>query len=133
MKSFEWNESFSVGNELMDTHHRVFFDIVREFSDWSNENSDTVNQRIKFLVEYCVMHLGAEERLMEKAGYPLLENHKAIHSAFSQKVLAVQNSFEKYPASFSANDILKLMQDWFVNHIMETDMGYKPYVHKFAA
>lgn len=112
----------------MDTHHRVFFDIVREFGDWSDMKPDAIHERISFLVDYCVMHLGAEERLMEQAGYPFLDEHKAIHSEFSQKVLAIRDSYNKYPSCFSANDVFELMQNWFVNHIMGTDMGYKPYV-----
>ena len=94
MKAFVWTEAFSVGNVLMDTHHRVFFEMVREFSDWSNMDSGAIQERIKFLVDYCFMHLGAEERLMEQAGYPLLESHKAIHCEFIQRVLAIREAYE---------------------------------------
>ena len=83
MKFVEWNDSYSVGNVLMDAHHQVFFGMVKEFSESPvMDDPDAMMKRIAFLVEYTAMHLGAEEKLMQQAGYPEFEQHKEIH-AFS--------------------------------------------------
>ncbi|MFZ2300706.1 MAG: bacteriohemerythrin [Gallionella sp.] len=131
MELVEWNESFSVGNVLMDAHHRIFFEMIKEFSKHAGKNDrDAIKQRIEFLLEYAAMHLGAEEKLMRQANYPELDEHKAIHDAFVRKLLSTKESFDKDPTSVTADGILRIMQDWLVNHIVGSDKRYMPYVQK---
>lgn len=129
MESVEWNDSFSVGNVLMDTHHQIFFGMIKEFSKFPDKNNhEAINRRIEFLLEYAAMHLGAEERLMRQANYPELDEHKATHDAFVRELLSMKESFDKDPGSVTADFILRLMQDWLVNHIAGSDKRYMPYV-----
>lgn len=131
MKLVEWNESFSVGNVLMDAHHRVFFEMIKEFSELPDKNNrDAIKKRIEFLLEYAAMHLGAEEKLMLQANYPGFDCHKAVHDAFVQKLLSIKASFDKDPTSIAADNIMKIMQDWLVEHIVGSDKRYMPYVQK---
>ena len=131
MELIEWSEKFSVGHMLMDTHHKVFFEMVKEFSELPNKgNHEAIKERITFLAEYAAMHLEAEEKLMLHAGYPEYGKHKAVHDAFTREVLSIQESFDKNQATITSDDILKLIQDWLVNHIMGDDMLYRPYVQK---
>ena len=131
MELVGWNDNFSVGNALMDAHHRVFFEMIKEFSEYEDKNDqDAVKQRIEFLLEYAAMHLGAEEKLMHKANYPGLQDHKAEHDAFTDELLSVKESFDKDPNSVSCDNMLKIMQDWLAKHIMGSDKRYMPYVQK---
>ena len=131
MELVEWNDSFSVGNALMDAHHRVFFETIKEFSKHPDKNDrDAIGQRIEFLLEYAAMHLGAEEKLMRRANYPELDEHRATHDAFVRQLLSVKESFDKDPNAVTADNILKIMQDWLVNHITGSDKRYMPYVQK---
>lgn len=131
MELIEWNDSFSVGNVLMDAHHLVFFGMIKEFSKLADKNDQSaIKMRIDFLLEYTAMHLRAEERLMREAGYPGLDEHKAVHDLFVREVLSVKDAFDRDPALVSAESVLGLMQDWLVNHIVGSDQRYKPYVQK---
>jgi hemerythrin len=131
MELLEWNDSYSVGNVLMDAHHRVFFEMLKEFQRLKDKNDrDAIQQRIEFLIEYAAMHFGAEERLMLKANFPDIKAHKAIHEAFAKQAQSIKESFEKSPASISGDEVLKLMQDWLKSHIMGSDKQYLPYVQK---
>ena len=134
MELVEWNDSFSVGNALMDAHHQVFFQMIKEFREVPNKGDrDVMKKYVDFLVEYTAMHLGSEEALMHQAGYPELDRHKAVHDAFTRKVLSVAESFDHEQASISADDILKIIEDWLVGHILDEDKRYMPYVEKLAA
>lgn len=134
MELVEWNDSFSVGNTLMDAHHRVFFEMIKEFSGLADTNDhDAIKERIDFLVEYAAMHLGAEEKLMRKANYPGFDGHKAEHDAFTRELLSIKESFDKDSTSITGDSILKIMQDWLVNHIAGSDKRYMPYVQKLQA
>jgi hemerythrin-like metal-binding protein len=131
MEFIEWNDSFGVGNMLMDTHHRIFFDMVKEFADMADTSDfDAIKRRIDFLAEYTIMHLCAEEGLMEKAGYPDLESHRTLHEAFALKVLTMRDSYTRNPDSVPADKILSVMQDWFMHHILDSDKHYAPFVEK---
>ena len=131
MKLVEWNDSFSVGNVLMDAHHRIFFETIKEFSKFADKNNhDAIKNRIEFLIEYAAMHLGAEEKLMRQANYPEFDGHKAVHDAFVQELLSIKDSFDKDPTAITGDSILKIMQDWLVTHIMDSDKRYMPYVQK---
>ncbi len=131
MELIEWNDSFSVGNVLMDAHHRIFFQMIKEFSELPDKsNCEAIRKRIEFLLEYAAMHLGAEEKLMLMANYPELDGHKAVHDAFVRELLSVKESFDKDPTSITADNILQIMQDWLVTHIMDSDKRYMPYVRK---
>ena len=131
MESVEWNDSFSVGDVLMDAHHRIFFGMIKEFSELADKNNpDAIKRRIEFLLEYAAMHLGAEEKLMLQANYPELEEHKAVHDAFVRQLLSVKKSFDEDPTSVTAENILNIMQDWLVSHIVGSDKRYMPYVQK---
>jgi len=131
MELVEWNDSFSVGNVLMDAHHRIFFQMIQEFSELPDKNHhEAIKKRIEFLIEYAAMHLGAEEKLMLQANYPELAGHKAVHDAFVQELLSIKKSFDKDPNSITADKILKIMQDWLVTHIADSDKRYMPYIQK---
>ena len=131
MALVEWNDSYSVGNALMDTHHQIFFRMLNKFSGLADKNDhDATRECISFLNEYIAMHLGAEEKLMLKANYPGYRDHKEIHDAFTHQLLYIEEAFDKDPASVTAYSIYKLMQDWLANHIMQSDKRYMPYVQK---
>lgn len=131
MEFIEWNESYSVGNGLMDAHHRVFFEMIKEFRELANKDDlDVIKERIDFLVEYAAMHMVAEERLMQLSNYHELDAHKAEHAAFTQEMLSISESFNKDPSSVSADKIMAIMENWLVNHIMGTDKRYVPYIQK---
>ena len=131
MQLVEWNDSYSVGNALMDAHHRVFFDVVREFSALPDtDDGDAMMKRIVFLAEYAAMHLGAEEKLMRQAGYPDFDQHKAMHDAFTRQVEAAKESFFRDASSVTPEQILEMMQRWFVDHVLGEDKRYTPFLGK---
>ncbi len=105
--------------------------MIGEFSGLADKSHhDAIKKRIEFLLEYAAMHLGAEEKLMREAHYPELDEHKATHDAFVRELLSIKASFDENPDSVTAEKILKIMQDWLVNHIVGSDKRYMPYVQK---
>lgn len=129
MEFVEWSDSYSVGNALMDAHHQVFFRMIREFSEpIDDDDPDGMMKRVAFLAEYTMMHLDAEEDLMEQAGYPALERHAAVHAAFRQQVESVKDAFFRDQASVAPEHILNMMQGWFVDHILNEDKHYAPHL-----
>jgi hemerythrin-like metal-binding protein len=65
---------------------------------------------------------------MERVAYPDFEAHQATHVAFRDKMLDLQRRYRLDPGAVKADELLCLIQDWFANHILGTDMEFKPYV-----
>lgn len=129
MEFVEWNDSYSVGNVLMDAHHQIFFGMIKEFSESPDmDDPDAMMKRIAFLAEYTAMHLDAEEKLMRQANYPDLGKHTEVHRTFSQKVQSAKEAFFKDQTSITPDQILEMMQDWFLHHILGEDKKYLPYL-----
>lgn len=75
---------------------------------------------------YITNHLRYEEELLEKNGYPNLENHKEVHKQF-------ENQLEKYQLAFKplgddrnsiAEEVAEFLESWFSGHIRKVDQHY---------
>lgn len=129
MEFVEWTEKYSTGNALVDAYHHIFFQMVQEFSlTLKDENAPPMEERVAFLVDYTFMHFDSEERMMERANYPDLEEHCQAHIRFKEQVKAIQQDFQTHPDAVKAEEVLSLVQDWFAHHILGEDMRYKPWV-----
>jgi hemerythrin-like metal-binding protein len=125
----EWTEKYSVGNPLVDAYHHIFFQMVEEFrTALSQRESQAMEDRIAFLVDYTLMHFDSEEKLMEKVGYPDLEAHKEVHRKFREDMLALQERYRSGEEAVNAEEVLRVVQNWFANHILGTDMEFRPFV-----
>lgn len=128
MEFVEWTEKYSVGNPLVDAYHHIFFQMVDEFRRaLALETPPAMEDRIEFLVDYTLMHFDSEERWMAKVGYPDLDAHKEVHQMFRERMQELQRRYRQEPGSVTAEEVLYLVQDWFSNHILGTDMEFKGY------
>ena len=131
MEFVEWTEKYSVGNPLVDAYHHIFFQMVDEYRTvLAQQAPPAMEERIAFLVDYTLMHFDSEEKLMEKVSYPDLLPHREQHQQFRDKMLYLQRRYQAEQSSVGAEEVLYLMQDWFANHILGTDMEFKPYVQE---
>jgi hemerythrin len=122
LKSIEWKDSYNVGNALIDTHHRLFFELLKELNESLHADDATkLEDCIEFLTEYITMHLQVEEDLLAQANRPDLEMHIASHQSFATKILSLKNVYESNTDNFNPEDILQLMQNWFFSHILDID------------
>lgn len=78
------------------------------------------------------MHLGAEEDLMRRAGYPGFDRHKAVHDAFVRQVHAIEKKFDENPDDVTGQDVLSLVSAWLTHHIMDEDKRYESYARKLS-
>lgn len=103
----------------------------RELIDWSYTVSDpkagvSPIGALRFLIGYVELHLSAEERVMESAGFPGLASHNKAHAFFRREVAALQRELRTESAVRAATARIDfLFQDWFLQHIrlMDRDMA----------
>ncbi len=125
MEQIEWNDSYSVGVDKLDRQHKVIFKIVNRLTDEEKIKNDPelVSDTLDALRQYTNTHFALEESLMAEANYPDLEEHKQRHLEITKKIaiLCVDVLENKKTVT---EDLLALIKDWWVTHILEEDQSY---------
>jgi hemerythrin len=129
MTYWTWDQSLSVGMEVIDRQHRRIVDYINELDDARRKKDRArVTQVLMGLIDYAQTHFAFEEALMEQAGYPLTELHKRVHDSFAGHI-------HRYVAQHeSGQDVSRKLtselQLWLTNHIKNDDRDYAPYAAK---
>ena len=127
MDPIVWTEEFSVGVDEMDRQHRVLIDLInRLVTHDKNSEAETVSDILNELNDYIALHFKQEEAMLEKAGFPQLEQHKIEHVSLIEQFSDILMQTMKNPESTSA-DLLELLLHWLKGHILHDDMAYRDF------
>ncbi|MGE5302356.1 MAG: bacteriohemerythrin [Alphaproteobacteria bacterium] len=124
----EWDESLSVGIKKIDMQHQELVKIINCLveNETASGDSEPIAQVLDRMTQYAVYHFETEEALMLQYNYPDYESHRDDHTQFKMKTakfcLDALQGKETLP-----DELLSYLRDWLTNHILKTDMKYKPY------
>ncbi|WP_460165020.1 bacteriohemerythrin [Thermostilla marina] len=127
----QWSDDYLLGIETIDSQHKQFFDAAQRLHDAmvNVEGEDVVEKAVDFLRSYAQTHFQTEEALMERHGYPRLEEHKRLHAAFFDAMTELVEDLEKFgPNQHLAEQALEISRDWLLEHILEEDTQYAKYI-----
>lgn len=132
MSYIEWNDTYSVGIEAMDVHHKKLIGIFNELHDGisSGHSEETLRKTLSDLVDYTKYHFSAEEALMKEYDYPEYQNQKEAHEKLIKTLGDLQQQFEEEKSGLMI--VLKIqnfLRSWLINHILESDKKYGPYLN----
>jgi hemerythrin-like metal-binding protein len=117
-----WDESLSVGIDIIDEHHRYLFDLINDLYDVviNKLGAREVARLIKALDAYAKVHFRAEEQMMTHYGYEGLNRQEQQHHAFEAKIYEFYEELHANPlvAQF---DVLSYLRNWLVKHILVED------------
>ena len=126
---YEWKDEYVLGIEEIDKQHRHLIDIANQVLDimkdqWRTDKYNQILEVLGELKEYTVYHFKSEEEYMTKIGYKKRFSHAIEHSAFIEKLNAVDLSEIDESQDKYLDELLGFITDWVVNHIMTTDRLY---------
>lgn len=129
----KWYESLSVGVKEIDEQHMSFIKMVNELLNamQQGKSKEIKGKILDKLIEYAFYHFTKEERLMEAAGYPDLEEHKKEHEAFVDKLVEFQKAYSENKNSLTS-EMVSFMNNWWLTHIRVSDKKYEPYLKNNA-
>lgn len=128
-----WSESMEVGNMHIDEQHRILIDTINQLASAETQNDRAVVAMIiDELVNYSVFHFEYEERLIEAAGYPQLQEHRRIHQGFVTWIKELREEFTYHRRQQLGERILGFLRDWLREHILGEDQRYRPYIADIA-
>lgn len=117
-----WDESLSVGIDIIDEHHRYLFDLINDLFDVvaHKRGARQVARLIKSLDAYAKVHFRAEELMMTHYAYDGISRQLHQHHAFEAKIGEFYEEMHANPlvAQF---DVLTYLRDWLIHHIRVED------------
>lgn len=126
MALITWSDAMSVGVEKIDKEHRGLVDLVNLLHSemLAGKSKESLGGILGKLIAYTKTHFATEEALFRTHNYPHAVEHKKLHDALTQKVMALQGEVSSGKAVISA-PVLDFLRDWLANHVMKEDMAYK--------
>jgi hemerythrin len=73
--------------------------------------------------QYAKQHFASEEALWAKNGCPGLEEHKAVHQAYTMQVEEICQSSGQ-PLEDTAYKLFFFLKEWWLSHITGMDAQY---------
>ena len=120
---FVWNDSFAVGIQTFDGHHKGLFQLVNGLYDSveAGLQDEELRRFLAELIRYTMTHFEAEEAAMEGFSYPGILEHRKEHKQLTEQVLAFVRQCHLKKATISVS-LLEFLQDWLTKHILESDL-----------
>ncbi len=120
---WDWDPSLNVGIEVIDKQHKRIVDYINEIHDnLGDRDRKVLGGVIDSMIDYTLTHFAFEEALMERAGYPVLKNHKLVHKSFAQRVQDHKKHFDE--GKDVTRQLLGDLQIWLTSHIKRDDQDY---------
>ncbi len=122
---FKWDESHSVGNEVLDDQHRRLFDVL----DMMNNDKGIYNRSynavyITYLEQFAKSHFRTERILMVDNCYEGIEQHVESHRQLLRKLSKIKAEIDDKDIE-QRKKLIDFVLDWKVNHILTEDMKLK--------
>lgn len=127
---FNWSSDYSVGNQILDGQHKILFNLCAEalnlLKDEDIYSSKAFQCLMDEICEKAKQHFDTEERLLDEYNFPDYRSHREEHYDFLTKLaeLILDHSEKK----LDRESLIQYLHSWFVDHIVNQDMKYKPYV-----
>jgi hemerythrin len=125
MAKIEWDDSLSVGVELIDEQHKMLIQKLKDLSDALDEGREfnKIMKTLDFMIDYTDFHFSTEEKHMAEHDYPGLEDQQNQHEHFKVTLNHILEDFkEEGPTKALATSINVFLVNWLINHIMGTDL-----------
>ena len=131
MSKISWNDSFSVKNDEIDAQHKRWIVMINDLHDVLLQDSFDNLQKITMqtldaMNEYVRYHFSAEEKYMQKIGYPGLSSHKKIHEQFYLRIVTLHGDIQAGKLVLNT-EIMKTLTAWLQEHILNEDMKYSQF------
>ncbi len=134
MPKIEWDNSFSVHNAEIDGQHKKWIEIFNKMHEILTEGGDKVlhsagAEALKAMQDYSRYHFNFEEEYMRTINYPDLYIHKRMHKDFDNQIYTYGRDMQEGKIVLDT-EIIKLIKDWLLYHILNEDKKYVLFFEK---
>ncbi len=124
MRTYVWNDHYSVGHEDIDAQHKALFVALRELQleTYGKVEPVLVVGKIKEMQNYCLYHFASEKAFLEpyKDKLALYDEHMRQHDMFVEQTNAFAQRAETEGGAL-VQEMCDFLSDWLVKHILHMD------------
>lgn len=131
-----WNDTYMTGVKEIDEQHMILVHTLNEAHTTLKKDNkiETLEQITQDLLSYALYHFETEEELMQEYGFQEVSEdnaheHLEQHRAFSEKVVGIRDGL-KTETPIAPEELLDFLQQWLLNHILNTDMKLADFILK---
>jgi len=131
MSQITWDDSYSVGNDAIDSQHKEWVAIYNRLDHailhGSPGDLDKAREGIlQAMMEYASYHFRQEEQYMREMGYPDIVAHKRVHTDFDDQLYQYHRMVRNGELVLNS-ELITIIKNWLLNHILKVDMKYKAF------
>lgn len=130
----EWSDAFKLGLPAIDAEHKDLVEVCNQFLD-AVQGERPVQELTRILDTMILRtraHFLAEERMLDRHGYPGLVVHKAEHDRLLLQAEALRSRFadaaQHEEVSGLTMEAANFLQTWLLDHIRTNDRPYRPFL-----
>jgi len=134
LERMRWTYELSIGNANVDKDHKKLIEIYNDLVDLIelDRNREEFAIILSKLTDYTLTHFRKEEDYMQKFSYPNFLAHKNYHSDFMYKVAMFNVDLLSYNPP-EPKSIIKFVENWLAEHIMNSDTHYENYKNEIQS
>jgi hemerythrin-like metal-binding protein len=137
-----WKEDYAIDGGVIDADHRFLFDLINRIlvDNRTEGHGAALRLEMQELNTFAARHFTREETLQKASGFPLNEEHHALHQVLLDQLqrateLVLELDESNTPPAKLAKLRKKLhsfLYRWLLAHVMECDVKMRPYVKGMA-
>lgn len=121
-------DKLSIDNPEIDKDHKKLLEVYNDLVDLIEfkKSREEFARILSMMTDYSLIHFKREEKYMELLSYPKIGEHIVLHRNYIYKV-AIYNTNLLSPNPPNPQKIIKFLNDWWLNHILEIDSDYEKF------
>lgn len=130
----QWKPNFSVGNDRIDNDHKHLIELIN-LAERALESKklNLLSNHLAQLDHYADIHFKSEERIARAVHFPHCEHMHQSHEELTRTLRACKLSVDGATWSEQlADEVLKLLRVWLIDHVIKEDLHMKPYLLKHS-
>jgi hemerythrin len=133
MKKMQWQDSLSVGIDIIDNQHKQWIQHFNNAAEAvsANQNPTQISKTLGFLIDYTEAHFSTEEKYMTENNYAGLQEHRGKHDELRSTLSNLVKDFEEEGVTPRlAEAIDSFLGNWLLQHIKEIDTKFGSFVKR---
>ena len=127
MEEISWDDSLSVGVDLIDEQHKMLIERINTLSKAVAKymGHTKIIETLLFMTEYTDFHFSTEEKYMKELAYPAMDSHLKQHEEFKSMLRTLEDDFKEEGATkVVSRSISTFLGNWLINHIKVVDVNF---------
>ena len=129
----ERNQELRVGVPAIDAEHQALLDICDQFLSAAESGQPVASLEgiLASMINHAQDHFTAEERVLDRVGYPALATHKAEHRRLMAHAESLQSHWDEIDRDH-IHQTADYLRAWLLDHIRTEDRSFRTFLMRLA-